>query len=175
MKTLVLGLCILGLTNLITAQNDISMVTTNVSDISTTTTKPPTVKNELYLNTSTTNVKHLALCIKELQQVAAAYDITKEGIYTTNKSITYDVVFKTDENYIKAVYDHNGIIISSEEYYENVRIPYALSSQLAKDYPSWSFSKSHCTISYTKDGEVTYTYKLKLKKGNSSKTITRTI
>ncbi len=172
MKKCFLGLFILGLTNLISAQNDIAMVTTNVTEISSKTSK---VKNAQYLRSSSKEVEHLALGIMKLQKIAADYDIKKERIYGNNKTITYDVVFETNGNYIKAVYDHNGTILSSEEYYEDVRIPYVLSSQLAIEYPGWSFNNSNCVILYSKNGEVNYTYKLKLKKGNSSKSITRKI
>tara|TARA_R110002111_G_scaffold57363_7_gene97206 strand:+ start:1920 stop:2432 length:513 start_codon:yes stop_codon:yes gene_type:complete len=170
MKKFLLGLCILGLTNLISAQNDLAMATANDNDITIKTSK---IKNESYLMSNTNETKQLAVRIKKLQKIAAAYDISKESIYSKKKSITYDVVFEANENYIKAVYDHNGVIISSEEYYEDVRIPYVLTSQLAKDYPGWSFDKSNCKIFYSKEGESKFTYKIVLKKGNKSKLITR--
>ena len=115
----------------------------------------------------------MAVRIKKLQKIAADYDISKESIYSKNKSITYNVVFETNENYIKAVYDHNGVIITSEEYYEDVRIPYVLTSQLAKEYPGWSFDKSNCKILYSKEEASKFTYTIVLKKGNKSKLITR--
>jgi hypothetical protein len=170
MKKFLLGLCILGLTNLISAQNDLAMATANDNDITIKTSK---IKNESYLMSNTNETKQLAVRIKKLQKIAAAYDISKESIYSKKKSITYDVVFEANENYIKAVYDHNGVIISSEEYYEDVRIPYVLTSQLAKDYPGWSFDKSNCKIFYSKERASKFTYKIVLKKGNKSKLITR--
>jgi len=107
-----------------------------------------------------------------LQKIAADYDVTKDAIYSNNKTITYDVVFEANENYIKAVFDHNGTILSSEEYYEDVRIPNALISQLAKEFPGWSFNKSNCTIIYSNEGDAKFQYTVKLKKGNKSKLIT---
>lgn len=169
MKKCILGLFLLGLTNLISAQNDLAMVTPNVTTIS---SKTKTTNNAQYLKSNIKNVKHLAARIMKLQKIAADYNVKKERVYTNNKTMTYDVVFKANDNYIKAVYDHDGTIINSEEYYEDVRIPYELSGQLAKDYPGWSFDKSNCIISYSKIGETTFSYNLKLKKGNKSKRIT---
>jgi len=170
MKKFLLGLCILGLTNLISAQNDLAMATANDNDITIKTSK---IKNELYVMSNSNETKQLAVRIKKLQKIAAAYDISKESIYSNNKSVTYDVVFEANGNYIKAVYDHNGEIIKSEEYYEDVRIPYDLTSQLAKDYPGWSFNKSNCKIFYSKEEASKFTYTIVLKKGNKSKLITR--
>ncbi len=170
MKKFLLGLCILGLTNLISAQNDLAMATANDNDITIKTSK---IKNESYVMNTSNETMHLATRIKKLQKIAATYDISKESIYSNNKSVTYDVVFEANENYIKAVYDHNGEIIKSEEYYEDVRIPYDLTSQLAKDYPGWSFNKSNCKIFYSKEKASKFTYTIVLKKGNKSKLVTR--
>jgi hypothetical protein len=173
MKKCILGLCLLGLTNLIHAQNELAMATTKVDEITTKTSKTTKIKNEQYLTSNTNDVLYLAACIMKLQKIAADFDLTKDAIYSKNKTITYDVVFEANENYIKAVFDHSGTILSSEEYYEDVRIPYVLSSQLAEEYPGWAFDKSNCTILYSKKGEATFTYNLKLKKGNKSKLIRR--
>ena len=173
MKKCILGLCLLGLTNLISAQNDFAMVTTNVDEIITKTSKTTKIKNVKYLTSNTNRVDYLAARIMKLQKIAADFDVTKDAIYSKNKTITYDVVFEANENYIKAVFDHSGTILSSEEYYEDIRIPYVLSSQLAEEYPGWAFEKSSCTILYSQDGEATFIYNLKLKKGNKSKLIVR--
>lgn len=172
MKKCILGLCILGLTNLISAQNELAMVTTDVNEITTKTSKVLEIKNEQYLSSNTFDVEQSALCIKKLQKIAADYDVTKDAIYSKNKTITYDVVFEVNDNYIKAVYDHNGTILSSNEYYEDVRLPYVLILQLAKEYPGWSFDKSNCTILYSEKAEAKFSYRLKLKNGNKSKFIT---
>nr|WP_321226245.1 hypothetical protein [uncultured Psychroserpens sp.] len=172
MKKCILGLCLLGLTNLIYAQNDIAMATTNDTEVTYKTTA--TVSNAQYLNCSYNNNLQLAARIQKLQKIAADYDVTKDRIYSKNKSITYDVVFEANDNYIKAVYDHNGTIISSEEYYEDVRVPYELGKQVAQEFPGWSFNLNNCVISYAKTGEAVLTYTMKLKKGNKSKSISRT-
>lgn len=173
MKKCILGLCLLGLTNLIHAQNELAMVITNGDEITTKTSKPTKIKNEQYLTSSANDIGYLAVRIMKLQKIAADFDVTKDPIYSKNKTITYDVVFEADENYIKAVFDHSGTIISSEEYYEDVRIPYVWSNQLAEEYPGWAFDKSHCMILYSKEGNAIFNYSLKLKKGNKSKLIRR--
>jgi hypothetical protein len=77
----------------------------------------------------------LDVCIIKWQKIAADLDVTKDPIYSKKKTITYDVVFEADENYIKAYFDHSGTILSCEEYYEDVRIPYVCCNQLAMAYP----------------------------------------
>lgn len=172
MKKCILGLCILGLTNLICAQNELAMSTTDLSDINIKTFKSSKINNEQYIKSSLKGFKNLAAGIKKLQKIAADYDIKSESIYSNKKTITYDVVFQSNKNYIKAIYDHNGTILSSEEYYEDVRLPSELISQLAKENPGWAFDKSNCKILFSKHSEAMFIYNVKLKKGNISKLIT---
>lgn len=172
MKKCILGLCFLGLTNLICAQDEFAMNTSNYSDF---TTKTLNVKNEKYLNYSYSDVQQLAARIKTLQKIAADYDITEARVYSKRKTVTYDVVFKTNKNFIKAIYDYKGTIISSEEYYEDVRIPYAIASELAKTYSNWSFGKSSCNILYSVEGDTSFVYNIELIKGDLTKMITRSL
>ncbi|WP_040281648.1 hypothetical protein [Psychroserpens damuponensis] len=174
MKTRILGLCLLGLANLLSAQNEIAMVT---NDVTHNTYKPKTVNvnNAQYLNVSfNNNDLQMAERIKKLQQIAANYDITKDPIYSTNKTVTYDVLFESNANFIKAVYDYNGDILSTEEYYEGIRVPYELSKQVAQEFPGWSFNLNRCKITYAKSGAAILTYDMLLKKGHQSKSISRT-
>lgn len=173
MKNLIFVLFIVGLANLTIAQENLAMNTTNKVNVHT--SRSSKIQNEQYLNSRNGVAPTLALGIKRLQNVAADYDITENRIYSINKHITYTVVFESGANYIKAIYAHDGTILESEEYYEGVRVPYSLGSEIAKTYPGWSFNNSDCIIEYTKNKATRFTYSFVLKKGNKSKMIRRTL
>lgn len=175
MKTCILGLLLVGFAGLSSAQNDFALLTSDNDDISSPTTFKTKVHNESYLNIRRESDQNLALRIKTLQDLAANYDISEENIFTNNKNVTYSVVFESNENYIKAIYNHDGTILQSDEYYEDIRIPYSIGAEIAKTYPGWSFYKSHCTISYAKDATTNFTYTIELKNGNKTKTVTRSL
>lgn len=174
MKTCLLGLLFLGLTNLSFTQNDIAMETTALPDKDYT-PRAVTIQNEDYLNLELITAQPLAVGIKKLQTMAANFDVTSEPVYSKNQSITYTVNFKSSENYITAIYDANSIIISSKEYYEDVRIPLKISQQLAKDYPGWAFLHSSCKVNYDQSHGASMTYEISIEKENKSKSITLTI
>ncbi|MBF8150631.1 hypothetical protein ITJ86_12030 [Winogradskyella sp. F6397] len=174
MKTCLFGLIFLGLTNLSTAQHDLAMATTQLNDEKFTSSSS-SISNENYLNLEVEAAQPLAICIKKLQKVAADFDVTKDPVYSKNKSITYTVNFQSNENRITAVYNTHGIILNSEEYYEDVRLPVKISNQLAKDYPGWAFHYSTCNVSYDHDKGSEITYTIDLKKENKHKSISLTI
>ena len=174
MKTRLLGLFFLGLTHLISAQNELAMETSQFKDESFT-TSAITIQNEQYLNLKYMVAQPLPVRIKTLQKVAADFDIKQASFYSENKGITYTVNFQSNVNYITAIYDTQGIIISSEEHYENVRIPYHLSVELAKDYPGWSFQAIACSLSYDQKSGTVITYAIDLRKENKSKSISLTL
>jgi hypothetical protein len=173
MKNFILGLFILGLTNLTSAQHDLAMETT--SNLNVYSSKSSKIQNQHYLNLRFEVAPALALSIKSLQDVAADYDITEDDVYSKNERITYMVVFESNANYIKAVYDHNSDILKSVEYYEDVRIPTPMATEIAQSYPGWSFYKSNCIIEYTQNEATRFTYSLVLKKGTKTKTVKRTL
>jgi hypothetical protein len=169
MKTCILGLCILGFTSLFQAQNDLAMVTPNVNEV---TNYKTTSKNAKYLEHM--SVKPIAIRIQKLQNLAANYDIKTQPVYSNNKFVTYTVIFKENENYINAIYDHDGTIIQCEEYYTNIRMPYSISGQLAKDYPGWEFRNITCAIDYSQDKTTNLAYQVELQKNKKFKTVTIT-
>lgn len=174
MKTCLFGLLFLGLTNLSFAQDELAMETSqfNVEKMS---PRTITIPNENYLNIELEAEQPLALSIKTLQKVAADFDVTKDPVYSANKTMTYTVNFRSNDNRITAVYDTDGIILNSEEYYEDVRLPVKISNQLAKDYPGWAFHNSTCKVSYDHDNGSEITYTIDLKKENKHKSISLTI
>lgn len=171
MKTSILGFVFLGMTTLMSAQNDFAMVTPEYSHSMT--SNKAVMKNGDYL--SYMALQPEAVRVTKLQALAASYDITAKSIYNAKPLQTYSVVIKSADNYIKAIYDHEGTIIKSEEFYTNVRMPYQISSELAKDFPGWEFYKIHYTIDYALNETPIFVYEILLKKGRTSKKVQITL
>ncbi len=167
MKTIVLGLLLMGLTGLTSAQNEIAYVDVNDASFKEIATIPDS--NLDYLQSVKLNA--VPDRVRAFQNVVAGYDIKKAAVYTPTDAATYDVVFREGKNTIKAVYDANGTIIQCDENFESVRVPYFLSKQLLKDYPGWGYEKVWLTISYTRTDAPVIQYKVVLKNGNKEKTI----
>jgi len=166
MKKCILGLCLLGFTNLIFAQGGFALTLGNGNKI---TTIKNTSLNRQYLEHMST--KSTAFRVNKMQKLAAKYDIKAQPIYSSNKSITYTVVFQDKENYIKAVYNYRGIIIRCEEYYTDIKMPYSISGQLAKDYPGWAFNNISYSIDYSQNKAIISAYQVVLKKNKNLKSV----
>ncbi|GGG48016.1 hypothetical protein [Bizionia arctica] len=169
MKTYVLGFLFLGLTNLTIAQNDLAVVSTTNQNAYLNSTSSKTVLNSEYIKT----VDHVDQSKKMslMQNLVANYDIKTTDIYRSNSEGSYTIDFKEGENAISAIFDNKGSLISCEENYQAIKLPYAISSKLVKDYPNWSIKAVECEINYVKDSERTIVYKVAIKNGQKSKNI----
>ena len=167
MKKCIIGLLILGFNGIIYSQNALAITTKNTNTL---TSNKTTGLNEQYLDHMA--VKSVAVSVKKLQKLAAKYDIKTQPIYSSNKSITYTVVFRDNENFIKAVYNYKGTIIRCEEYYTGIKMPYSISGQLAKEYPGWAFNKVSYSIDYSQNKPVVSEYQVELKKDKKIKSVT---
>lgn len=167
MKTIVLGLLLMGITGLSTAQNEIAYVDVNDASFKEIPLKPDF--NLDYLQSVKLNA--IPDRVRAFQNIVAGFDITKSAVYTKANATTYVVTFKEGKNTIKAVYDANGTIIECDENFESVRVPYSLSKELLKDYPGWGYDKVWLSISYKRTDVPVIQYKVVLKNGNKEKTI----
>ncbi|HLV14189.1 MAG TPA: hypothetical protein VKY41_03335 [Xanthomarina sp.] len=167
MKTYVLGFLLIGLTNLMIAQNDLAILTpANRMMYS----SNYTALNADYLNTVTH--QDFSKKIEKLQNLVANYDIKSSEVYQSKGNGSYTVDFKEGDNYITAVYDKKGTLQSCEENYQAIKLPYSISSDLMKEYPQWSIKEVKCNIRYTENKERTIIYKVLINKGNKTKNIT---
>ena len=167
MKTLVLGLLFLGLTNLTFSQNEIAYVDVN-SEIEFEASKTDHI-NSSFINSFA--FADISQRILSFQKASADYDIKTNPVYTPNKPATYTVIFKEANNKIENLYSHSGEIISSNQTFSAIRLPHAISSKIAKEHLGWSINDIVCTINYTKGEDVNIVYKVKLKSGNHTKTL----
>ena len=163
MKTYLLGLLFLGLTNLSFAQNDLAAVTVNQTNYTSTRSA---VKNLDY-KTSFYN-KDMSKHILKFQNVVANYNVKNASVYNENRLGTYTVTFKEGQNKITAVYNNEGEIITCNEVYNDIKIPFNLSSKIVKQNPGWKMDAVTCSISYNQD-QTEIAYQVVLKKGNKSK------
>ena len=167
MKTLVLGLIFLGLANLSFSQNELAYLDIT-SKIKFNEVKKAS-NNADFLNSFASI--DISKRILTFQKVAANFDIKKDPVYTRTKPTTYTVTFKESNNEIKNIYSQKGKILSSNQTFTEVRLPYAISSKITKEHPEWAINQVDCTIVYTEGKAVNIAYKVKLKKGNHIKTI----
>lgn len=170
MKTCILGLVFFGLANLIQSQNDLAAVSVDLLHYDRPASVAKIAKNVAYVNS--VNMMVDSKRVKKFQTLVANYDVLTSDVYTDNDPSTYTVIFKEGTNTIKALYDQNSTIISCEESFENIRLPYAIGAKLSKKHPGWEFNEVSCTVNYTQNTLTDIVYKVALKKGNKKKTVT---
>lgn len=161
MKTCILGLLLLGLTNLTFSQNEMAVNDVN-SNIQLTSLK---------MNTNTLISNQSSKRITAFQNEVSKYDITSKSIYTPKNPSNYTVVFKEAQNVITNIYNHDGEVISSEQTFKAIRLPNNISISILKEYPNWSIKAVNCVITYEKSKDVKKLYKIKISNGTKSKTI----
>ena len=161
MRKLLIGLLVIGFTSLSFAQQDgIASVELKEVDI--------TPLNLSYLNKvqdATTPQKAIYL-----ENVASRFDITEEEIFDRQFE-AYEVAFREGSGRIIATYDQNGKILSSHEKFKDVALPPLVRMSAAQNFPGWEITQDNYLVSYFHDGEVTKTYKLKLKLNGKRKSV----
>lgn len=162
MKSYLLSLMFIGLANLTFSQNQIAYNSSNIDPLLE--TKKSSAKAPI--------ANQISKRITNFQKEAANYDITKASIYRPNTSRTYTVVFKEANNSIENTYDKHGDLIESKQEYSEIKLPYSISSKLAKAHPGWAINDVDCTINYKTNDATIITYEVKLKKDNVIKTVT---
>ncbi len=167
MKTIVLGLIFLGFTNLIHSQNDFASITADLNDRY----QPKKNKaiNQVYA--STFEAKISSKRIRKFQNYVANYDVTTADIYVEKRPTNYTITFEEGDNKIDAEYNNKGQIIHCKESFKNVKLPYAMSSDIAKKYPNWAFKNIECRVSYELDLEQQVIYNVVIENGNKKKTL----
>jgi len=151
----------IGLANLTFSQNEIAYNNSNIDKLLET-------KKVKY---TAPMANQMSKRITNFQNEVANYDITKASIYSANAPTTYTVVFKEANNSIKNIYDQNGNVIESHQEFSAIKLPYAISSKLAKAHPGWAINDVDCIIHYETKEATSITYKVKLKNDNQTKTV----
>jgi len=158
MKNTLLGLFFTGLTAITNAQTH-----ENHDSIATVKEQITTVLNPAYLHRVNQGIN--ARVVNELELLAANYDITKAGIYEESATMSYNVRLGNGKNQIRAVFDHNGILVRTEEKYKDIVLPLSLRIAIAKKYPGWVFSECSYKLTYTINKEVERYCSMTLERG----------
>lgn len=166
MKHVIFGLIVLGITNLVSAQNEIAMATHSLE-------KGPYTKS---LNKKSTfekafETKNLPIVIEKMHLVAAKFDITTLAIYNADDNATYKVTFDEGNHTIEAVYNQEGVLTSSQEEFNNVPLPFYISQNIAKKHPGWIINSTNCKITYKNSTVTKMVYKVSIIKDKKEKTL----
>ncbi|NNF19906.1 MAG: hypothetical protein HKN61_09005 [Flavobacteriaceae bacterium] len=164
MKTTVYGLYLLGLTNLMFAQETPSIgakLPIGAVELAGVTVKP---LNLTYVNAVQDD--HTPEQVKALENEAARYNIRESEVFNHDFE-AYEVVFEQSNGSIIATYDQKGKIISSLERFKNVALPYHIRNAVYNKYPGWSIARDIYLVTYYVDTPVIEKfYRLQLKNGN---------
>lgn len=167
MKTIVLGLIFVGFTNLMTSQNELAYVKVTIDEPANT-VKNSMINSNYYksLDSKISSVK-----IRKFQKLVADYDIKGSDLYSSTEKFKYTVVFEEGENQITADYNQDGKIVHCSELFKNIKLPYSISSDIAKNYPGWEFKEVVCNVTYESDDNQQVIYKVEIQNGNKRKTL----
>ncbi len=167
MRKLVIGLFILGLTTLAHSQseNEVSNIT-----LETVTIKPLNIS---YLRE--VQDKETPVIVKNLENVAARYDITEDPIFDREFE-AYEVVFKTKKEggasgLITATYDSEGKILQSVEKYKNILLPKTVRNAIWKKYPHWAIHKDIYLVSYRNGKDAKKIFRVQVRKDGKRKNL----
>ncbi|SHG30562.1 hypothetical protein SAMN05444372_104200 [Flavobacterium micromati] len=171
MKNYLKVFLLIGLTNLTIAQNDIAHLALPNPLVY---NNSETILNSEYLTTVTN--KEFPVNVQNLQNAVANYNIKTSDVYLSKIDSDYIVKFKQANNFITASYDKDGQLLTCQENYKSIKLPYVLSSKLIKEYPNWGIKKVDCEIQYTKDKQHSeIIYRVLINNKNKSKRIALTL
>lgn len=154
MKKLLIGLFAVGLVTQQYAQN---LQTEQLNEVFIVAT------NYKYLDK--TSAEDVAVPVKELQRIAATYDVKSLDIYADDYDY-YEVSFVIPEGKILASYDRDGKILRTAEKFKQVDLPIPVLKSVIKRFPNWSITKNIYRVFYHETDGVKKRYKLTLKNGD---------
>ncbi|MFD1095920.1 hypothetical protein [Salegentibacter chungangensis] len=161
MKTLVLGILLLGLSSLGYAQRlDVERVMLEDVKVST--------LNSDYLHAIQDDKTPLNLI--GVQRLIASYDINDASFYDPEND-RYEVYFKTENGNSTVYYDGKGKILKSHEYYKDVKVPIEIWKQIYKDNEGWSMIKNKYSSTYSDSELRNRKYKVFLSDGVETKKV----
>lgn len=169
MKNLLIGLFVLGLTNLMHSQSfEASNEATNEIQLEAVTLSPLNIS---YL--TAVKDEHTPARAVILENKVARYDITEHPIYS-KKFEAYEVVFEETngrKGRIIATYDMDGKVLTSFERFRDVSLPPAVRNAVKKAYPDWVIQNDMYLVSYFTGDKVDKLYKIQIKNKNQKKNL----
>ena len=110
----------------------------------------------------------MSIHVKTLEQRVANCDITKSAKYDGRDDV-FTAVFKSQKGQIKATYNKEGKVLTTSEYFKNIKLPQAIRTLVFKDYPGWVLLNDSYSVSYKDTGDIKKTYKVQIGFGKTRK------
>lgn len=158
MKTLLIGLCILGLAHHTNAQKSVNQINDPLLQEAIKHPSPDLAYADAIYNND------ISKQIQNLQATAGNYDIRTNPIFSNSYGM-YEVVFNTTEGNIMAIYDDTGKLVKTIEKFEPVKLPEVVRKTLCKDYSDWKLNSTSYRVKYCCDKKTRKVYHVQLKKG----------
>lgn len=159
MKTILIGLCILGLAHHTNDQKSLAQINDPILEEA---IKYPT-PDLSYANTVYN--KELSAQIKDLQTTAGNYDVRTNPIFS-NSYGTYEVLFETTEGSIIAIYNDTGKLVNTIEKFNDVKLPEVIRKTLCKEYSDWKLNATSYRVNYCCHKPTRKVCHIQLKKGH---------
>jgi NAD kinase len=161
MKTLVTGLLILGMTNLVTAQSTMASNETKPLKLDEIILSPS--RNVTYVNR--VHDAETSAFVQKLELTTGTFDITKDKIYN-NTFDSYKVTFENMSGNIFATYGKDGTLLNVIEKFKDTQLPVAVRNTIHKEFPDWEIHKTTYLVDYIKDKNVRKIYNIQISKEN---------
>jgi hypothetical protein len=167
MKTYVIALLVLGLTNISYSQDKMGTDSRNgnmsMEELPAVVIKSAGEDFSVYLPDRNTDPK-----VRKLEDSFIAYDLGKnyEGYET------YLVVMQIKGGSLSATYNENGKLISVVENYKDVKLPGDVIYSIYKKFPGWQIVNDKYLYTQKEGDILKKQYNLKIKKGKKTKRLT---
>jgi hypothetical protein len=163
MKKLLIGIFVLGLTNLAYSQSSNGEVAeVKLSNVVVT---PLNIDYLKKVHDKTAPAPVIAL-----ESKVARYDIRTSPVFDGNFE-AYEVVFSKSKGSIIATYDSNGKIVSTYERYKDLTLPPPIRNSIYKEHPGWAIQSDAYLVSYYDNRGVKKLYKAQIRKDNLTKNL----
>lgn len=163
MKNLLIGLFVIGLTNLGFSQSKNGQVKeVKLEDV------VITDANFNYLEK--VQGKEAADYVSLLQNEAAKFNVLESPEFDGRKE-DFSTVFRGSKGYIIANYDNTGKILNTTEWYHGIKLPINIRKSVLKEYPNSGLLKVVYTVNYNDKMEVEKTYKIQILTNKTKKNL----
>ncbi|WP_274476194.1 hypothetical protein [Mangrovimonas aestuarii] len=174
MKTLLIGLVLLGLTSLTKtqAQSNEQIGAVALEDVVISADNIEVLPVNLSYIHSVVD-EDTPTRVRDLEGHAARFDI-KETEEFDSRYEAYEVIFKERNGgtgRIVATYDSDGKILRSYEKFTDLLLPPTVRNAVFKAHPGWTLQKDAYLVSYFHNRDVKKVYKVQITKGDEKKNL----
>ena len=160
MKNFIIGLLVLGLTNLSVAQNK-SLIQGELLPAVTVVPEATVMPlNIAYI--SNVMDDNAPLMVKKLEKTVANYKVSEHPDYYIDDIYSFNVIFQESDAQVIATYDEDGKILKSFERFENIALPKDILRAVTTKYPGWNFEANTYLVRYFSGKEARKYYTIKL-------------